>query len=225
MPKLVRNSSATSRSGERSRPYARSVTLISAIALSSCVGTIDMLDHRQSQGKKRGRRAKRRHGAATAEGAGRRRSAPHLAIVGGRDALDQLGIDRRGAQRLELDAHAAVGLRAQVRGHLDPVAVAAQGPGGAVLLVDANPFFEKGVAGGGPRAIEGVRGRRRVDARRDFVVGAAGQKAGEESRREEGSRARHRGISSDATFVHVLSGLNVFIAFATCAVFGPKSFW
>src|SRR5215475_626525 len=45
MPKLVRNSSATSRSGDRSRPYARSVTLISAIALSSCVGTIDMLDH------------------------------------------------------------------------------------------------------------------------------------------------------------------------------------
>src|SRR5215510_8667026 len=45
MPKLVRNSSATSRSGDRSRPYARSVTLISAIALSSCVGTIAMLDH------------------------------------------------------------------------------------------------------------------------------------------------------------------------------------
>src|SRR5437899_8315780 len=53
MPKLVRNSSATSRSGERSRPYARSVTLISAIALSSCVPTLDMLDHRHSQGKKR----------------------------------------------------------------------------------------------------------------------------------------------------------------------------
>src|SRR5713226_9673797 len=35
MPKWVRNSSATSRSGARSRPYARSVTLISAMVLST----------------------------------------------------------------------------------------------------------------------------------------------------------------------------------------------
>src|SRR6266581_8348542 len=34
IPKLVRNSSAASRSGARSRPYARSVTLMMAIALS-----------------------------------------------------------------------------------------------------------------------------------------------------------------------------------------------
>src|SRR2546425_4174716 len=35
MPKWVRNSSATSRSGARSRPYARSVTLMSAMVLST----------------------------------------------------------------------------------------------------------------------------------------------------------------------------------------------
>src|SRR5712691_5036542 len=53
MPKLVRNSSAVSRSGARSLPYARSVTLISGIVISSCLRTLDMLDHRRSQGKKR----------------------------------------------------------------------------------------------------------------------------------------------------------------------------
>src|SRR5262244_1161004 len=37
MPKLVRNSSATSRSGARSRPYARSIILVSGIAFSSFV--------------------------------------------------------------------------------------------------------------------------------------------------------------------------------------------
>src|SRR5215467_11694520 len=37
MPKLVRNSSAMSRSGARSRPYARSIILVSGIALSSFV--------------------------------------------------------------------------------------------------------------------------------------------------------------------------------------------
>src|SRR3989441_12415511 len=53
MPKLVRNSSAVSRSGARSLPYARSVTLISGIVISSCLRTLDMLDHRRSQGKTR----------------------------------------------------------------------------------------------------------------------------------------------------------------------------
>src|SRR5215470_680809 len=37
MPNWVRNSSARSRSGARSRPYARSVTLISAMVLSTVV--------------------------------------------------------------------------------------------------------------------------------------------------------------------------------------------
>src|SRR5262245_4813680 len=45
MPKWVRNSSAASRSGARSRPYARSVTLISAIVVI-LPSTLDMLDHR-----------------------------------------------------------------------------------------------------------------------------------------------------------------------------------
>src|SRR5262252_9917114 len=49
MPKLVRNSSAASRSGERSRPYARSVALMDAIAQSSCVRTLDMLDQKGIQ--------------------------------------------------------------------------------------------------------------------------------------------------------------------------------
>src|SRR5206468_3905002 len=53
MPKLVRNSSAVSRSGARSLPYARSVTLISGIVISSCLRTLDMLDHRRSEGKRR----------------------------------------------------------------------------------------------------------------------------------------------------------------------------
>src|SRR5882672_12202782 len=55
MPKLVRNSSAVSRSGARSRPYARSVTLISAIVVflpfspsakrRPARATLAMLDH------------------------------------------------------------------------------------------------------------------------------------------------------------------------------------
>src|SRR5437867_5605248 len=53
MPKLVRNSSAVSRSGARSLPYARSVTLISGIVISFCLRTLDMLDHRRSEGKTR----------------------------------------------------------------------------------------------------------------------------------------------------------------------------
>src|SRR3981081_279411 len=52
MPKWVRNSSATSRSGARSRPYARSVTLISAMVLSTVFprGCSSVSSHRAAQG-------------------------------------------------------------------------------------------------------------------------------------------------------------------------------
>src|SRR2546425_714587 len=58
MPKWVRNSSATSRSGARSRPYARSVTLISAMVLSTVFprGCSSGSSHRAAQGASPGAR-------------------------------------------------------------------------------------------------------------------------------------------------------------------------
>src|SRR6266446_7547975 len=52
MPKWVRNSSATSRSGARSRPYARSVTLISAMVFSTVFprGCSSGSSHRAARG-------------------------------------------------------------------------------------------------------------------------------------------------------------------------------
>src|SRR5262245_66031682 len=118
MPKLVRNSSAVSRSGDRSRPYARSVTLMMAIAVSSCVETLDMLDHRPFLSNKPGGEYRRRRQVD---------SAPHEAVVGRRDPLDQLRIDRGRADRAELHADASVGLTVHQRLHGDAAAVAAQG--------------------------------------------------------------------------------------------------
>src|SRR4029453_14734524 len=59
-------------------------------------------------------------------------SAAHALVVGGRDPLDQRWVDPRGADRLELDADAPVGLGIDERAHVDPVTGAAQHPPPAV---------------------------------------------------------------------------------------------
>jgi len=77
-------------------------------------------------------------------------SASHEAVVRRRDALDQLGIDRRGADRTELHSDAAIGLRAHLRLDSDPAAVAAQGPRRSVFLRDPHTLFLHRVAGRRP---------------------------------------------------------------------------
>src|SRR4029434_1556717 len=76
-------------------------------------------------------------------------SAAHAMVVGGRDPLDQRWVDPRGADRLELDADAPVGLGIDERAHVDPVTGAAQHPRRAVLLRDTHALLEHCVAGGG----------------------------------------------------------------------------
>src|SRR5215831_3062925 len=75
---------------------------------------------------------------------------PHPPVVGARDAVDQRRIARGGTAGVELDPHASVGLRSDVRHDVDAVACAADLARTAILGGDSHPLVRKRADGCGP---------------------------------------------------------------------------